>query len=481
MQPIADAGASLDAREGRKKTVGHNVRLVDKTPNILRDSRAGSLFVGRFGQTATMDDDDELTIVVATAPGASALERDGMLHRLEEAVAIAVSDVAVEGYVTNGSTAPGEVRLVIAATDLASSETLSLVGDSVAELLADPDLVGWGPYSVNVTDEVSDGDDTAVIWDVLPDGEPEVEETALVDDFDLPAAQERLLQDAGHLTAGLRLAWLTALDLEDEDTDVEALEDQDTGSDDLGDHDLADHAHHEHEHAHADYDHDHEDHEAEEIAAAVIEAKYAAGALFQASVVVLDHLFMDLQTLAAEHHGATVAEVEDAAFFVLHELPSRYAHRYDALFIQEFIVATVDVTRRFTSGWEPLACVAQELALRMILNGAEFQLELAEVKLSDGWRATAEDVMFEDLDHEMLFDASLDGIEDDSESLAELRSAPLAFADWFRPFNSERHLPPYLLDEPDPEPALDPEAESELELDGSVPEPNPESEAESEQ
>jgi hypothetical protein len=94
-----------------------------------------------------------------------------------------------------------------------------------------------------------------------------------------------------------------------------------------------------------------------------------------------------------------------------------------------------------------LACVAQELALRMILNGAEFQLELAEVKLSDGWRSEIEDALFEDLDHEMLFDASLDGIEDDSESLAELRSAPLAFADWFTPFTPERHLPPYLLDD----------------------------------
>ena len=431
-----------------------------------------------------MEDDDELTILVAAAPGASALERDGMLHRLEEAVAIAVSDVAVEGYVTNGSTAPGEVRLVIAAADLASSETLSLVGDSVAELLADPDLAGWGPYSVNVTDEVSVDDDAVIVWDVLSEGEPEVEETPTADDFDLQGARERLERDAEHVTTGLRLSWLTALDIEDEvegaegetaDTavpedqgdeagvteDAEAAVAQDTGTGDEteADPDIAGHD--------EEPDIAGDDEEAAEFvdehSAAVIEAKYAAGAMFQASVVVLDHLFMDLQTLAAEHHGATIADVEDAAFFVLHELPSRYAHRYDALFIQEFIVATVDVTRRFTCGWEPLGCVAQELAMRMILNGAEFQLELAEVKLSDGWRAAIEDALFEDLDHEMLFDASLDGIEDDSESLAELRSAPLAFADWFRPFNTDRHLPPYLLDEPDPLFALDLEHDLDLE------------------
>jgi hypothetical protein len=450
-----------------------------------------------------MDDDDELTIVVAAAPGASALERDGMLHRLEEAVAIAVSDVAVEGYVTNGSTAPGEVRLVIAASALASSETLSLVGDSVAELLADPDLAGWGPYSVNVTDEVSETDETAVIWDVLPDSEAAAEEPSPADElFDLEAARERLLNDAEHLSGAMQLSWLTALDieptaeqdeaddvdleddLEDEAEDAEVLEavgivddaETDPEADQEADPvDAADQADEdedlEEEEDEAEAYADAEEFVAQESSAAEIEAKYAAGAVFQASVVVLDHLFMDLQTLSSEHHGATVAEVEDAAFFVLHDLPGRYAHRYDALFIQEFIVATVDVTRRFTSGWEPLSCVAQELALRMILNGAEFQLELAEVKLSDGWRSTIEDALFEDLDHEMLFDASLDGIEDDSESLAELRSAPLAFADWFRPFNSDRKLPPYLLDEPDAEPG----SESDPETDPTV-EPAAESE-----
>jgi hypothetical protein len=411
-----------------------------------------------------MDDDDELTIVVAAAPGASALERDGMLHRLEEAVAVAVSDVAMEGYVTNGSTEPGEVRLIIAANDLASPEILSLVGDSVSELLADPELAGWGPYSVNVTDEVSDDDDEVVIWDVLPDGEPETDETPSVDEFDIQAARDRLLRDAEHLSAGLEPAWLTALDTgisadaadEEAEDDVEdETEDEGPPAGDAGDvsDDVPADVPGDVETAGAD---------ADEHAAAVIEAQYVAGAVFQSSVVVLDHLFMDLQTLSSEHHGATVADVEDAAFFVLHDLPGRYAHRYDALFIQEFIVAMVDVTRRFTAGWEPLGCVAQELALRMILNGAEFQLELADVKLSEGWRSAVEDALFEDLDHEMLFDASLDGIEDDSETLAELRSAPLAFADWFTPFNSDRHLPPYLLDDPDPE--LDPELDADPDL-----------------
>jgi hypothetical protein len=189
----------------------------------------------------------------------------------------------------------------------------------------------------------------------------------------------------------------------------------------------------------------------DERATALSEAGYVAGALFQASVIVLDDLFEDLDTLRQERFGSTVAEADEDTFLVLDELPARYAHRYDTLFAQQLIVATVDVTRRFTAGWEPLGCVAEELALRLILNGAEIQLELAEVDLEDDWRAVVEAALFEDPDHEMLFDASLDGIEDDAEFLAALGAAPMGFTDWFKPFKSERHLPPYLLDQAGPE------------------------------
>ena len=340
-----------------------------------------------------MTEDDELTIVVRAAQGAGALERDGMLRRLEEAVSVAVSEVALDGYVTSGSTEPDEVRLVIAATHLASPEMLSLVGDSVADLLADPELAGWGPYSVNVTDEVGEED-----GEELLDWIPPVEDDDSLDDadededalaeFDLQAARTRLEQDATRVASALDLARLTAGD------------DQSAG----------------------------------------LEAKYAAGALFQASVTVLDNLFMDLQTLATELYGSTAAEVDDEALFALHELPERYADHYDALFTQELIVATTDVTRRFTAGWEPVACVAQELALRMILNATGFHLEQAEVELPGNWRSVIEDYLFEDLEHEALYD-------DEADLEGESASVYLAFEHWFTPFSPEAALPPYLLDE----------------------------------
>jgi hypothetical protein len=282
-------------------------------------------------------------------------------------------------------------------------------------------VVGWGPFSVSVTDEnvTAELDETSDSIDPLDpagaidgleslDSLDEDEDGEVIDGFDPEEGRLQLIEDAGYLAEGLEPSWLTRLDLNAEDEDER------------------------------------------EIAQA--EANYVAGALFQASVIVLDDLFEDLDTLRQERFGSTVAEASDDTFLVLDELPPRYAHRYDALFTQQLIVAMVDVTRRFTAGWEPLGCIAQELALRLILNGAEVQLELAEVELEEDWRAGVEAALFEDPDHEMLFDASLDGIEDDSEFLATMGAAPMAFADWFKPFKPERHLPPYLLDQGGQEP-----------------------------
>jgi hypothetical protein len=351
------------------------------------------------------DEDDELTIVVGAGPGASPLERDGMLRRLEESVTLAIAEIATQGYITNGTTDNNEVRLVIAAPGLAATEVLSFVGDSVAALLDDPDVVGWGPFSVSVTDEIL-AEDPELTADLHEELDEDGMDAGPADDFDPEVGRHQLLQDAAFLSDGLHLDWLTALDTQAEDP--------------------------------------------AEQAEALVEAGYVAGSLFQASVIVLDDLFEDLDTLRQERFGVTVADASEDTFLVLDELPTRYAHRYDTLFCQQLIVAMVDVTRRFTAGWEPLSCVAEELALRLLLNGAALQLELAEVELNEGWRGVVEDALFEDPDHEMLFDASLDGIEDEPESLASLGSASMAFADWFKPFKSERHLPPYLLDQPEP-------------------------------
>ena len=179
----------------------------------------------------------------------------------------------------------------------------------------------------------------------------------------------------------------------------------------------------------------------DERAAAVRRATALAGCLVHASVILVDQLIEDV----VELHDAGDDEVVDVAgTWVLSGLPERFAARYNQLFTQEFLVAVVDLTGRLTRGWEPLACVAQELGLRLLLDRVELVAEAADVALDDGWRRHLEELLFEDLDHEVLYDPALDGIEDEAAG-DQPGMASMAFDDWFIPFNDERTLPPYAL------------------------------------
>ena len=51
-----------------------------------------------------------------------------------------------------------------------------------------------------------------------------------------------------------------------------------------------------------------------------------------------------------------------------------------------------------------------------------------------------DDLLFEDLDFEVLFDPSLDGIEDEP-ILGPPGVVPMGFAHWFVPFRTEDRLP----------------------------------------
>src|ERR1700733_10631224 len=174
----------------------------------------------------------------------------------------------------------------------------------------------------------------------------------------------------------------------------------------------------------------------QERAAAHRRASALAGGLIQASVMVVDQLIEDVTELR-QHKGT--AEERIAKTWVFSDLPARFAANYTALFAQEFLVAFVDVTSRLTRGWEPLACVAQELGLRILLDHVDVVAEAADAALPDGWRGHLEDLLFEDMDYELLYDPAHDGIEDDPSGLGR-GMARMRFTDWFRPFDDERTL-----------------------------------------
>ncbi|EAR26120.1 hypothetical protein A20C1_09574 [marine actinobacterium PHSC20C1] len=149
------------------------------------------------------------------------------------------------------------------------------------------------------------------------------------------------------------------------------------------------------------------------------------GFLWHASVVMVDELFEDLAALAKGN------DPEDT--MVISTLPERYQDDYTALFVRKFLVTTVEVTARLTSGWTPLASTAQELAFNLLLASAAALPEQYGIDFEPGWTEILADSLFEDSDFGFLFD-----------EVPLLGSEPPA--QWFRPFNSTRHSSPYAED-----------------------------------
>ncbi|WEV26357.1 hypothetical protein OYE22_15000 [Streptomyces sp. 71268] len=192
------------------------------------------------------------------------------------------------------------------------------------------------------------------------------------------------------------------------------------------------------------------------------DARLAAGALVYGTDLLLDELFQDV--CALDEDGGSVADC-DEPMWLLDELPRRYALRYDARFARRFLVTAIALTTRFTQGtFERPSCVAEELALRLLLREAEIALDLFGL-LDDGVSLALEcfaDSVYEDMNHEWLYDDSMDGI-DESPVGAYLGVAPMGISRWFTPFAPGRYVHPYAADdEPEDEPDDEPEDPTDL-------------------
>ncbi len=142
-----------------------------------------------------------------------------------------------------------------------------------------------------------------------------------------------------------------------------------------------------------------------------VDAQTAGGALVWATDVMGDQLVMDVRTLTDEE--TNVAECEGVLWH-LEDLPRRYALCYDAQFARRFLVTVIAMTTRFTQGtFTHLSCVTEELALRLLLTEAKVCLETFDL-LDDGVEQALDcfaDLVYEDMDHEWLYDDNKDGIE----------------------------------------------------------------------
>jgi len=159
-------------------------------------------------------------------------------------------------------------------------------------------------------------------------------------------------------------------------------------------------------------------------------------ALYRAARQLTDMFLDDLRKLAREMPFAD----SDMADY----LPRKHLNRYDLSFAERFLVCLLTVAWKLREpGSQLLACTAEELALRAIIEEAR-ALVLADPEFDEGEANfdSFEAVAFKDWDFGMLFDPAYDGVEDSKDPRDDVVN--LHFDEWFKPFNDERIIHPYL-------------------------------------
>ena len=173
------------------------------------------------------------------------------------------------------------------------------------------------------------------------------------------------------------------------------------------------------------------------------DASLVSGVMWHASITLVDKLFEDVGRVHAQPHGQWAEIVEDTD--VLARLPARFWRLITPGFANKFAAVAVDLTGRVSQGWTALACVAHELALKCLLDEMEVVADTYEVPLPAHWRDDLEQFLFEDLDHEFLYTQRYDGFEHDPD-FGPPGMVSMDFKDWFKPFNQDRRLSPFLED-----------------------------------
>jgi hypothetical protein len=180
--------------------------------------------------------------------------------------------------------------------------------------------------------------------------------------------------------------------------------------------------------------------------------------LADAATQLADECLDDLARILTASRRRRAAEVADSQLASL--LPPRYLPRYSAepQLLAKFYHCLAAATWRLAQpAWLPLSCVAEQLALRGIIDHAEALLEIRlDVRHDNpqGWAEhyaplyapgpddedeaidfdTLRDVLARDDDIAFLFDERFDGI-DQSVAGQLTRMPSLQLADWFTPFD----------------------------------------------
>jgi hypothetical protein len=123
-------------------------------------------------------------------------------------------------------------------------------------------------------------------------------------------------------------------------------------------------------------------------------------------------------------------------------LPDRHTDLYDFAMIRRLYVCLVVVAARLQDGWRPQACRAEELVTAAVVEQARFIFEESTGMNSDALGYLYE-LLFEDLDHQYMFDPAFDGIDDrDTYEGAQIGTGSLQPTAWFDPLRDDEPVHP---------------------------------------
>ena len=140
-------------------------------------------------------------------------------------------------------------------------------------------------------------------------------------------------------------------------------------------------------------------------------------------------------------------DLDDENHELRHLLPRKYLHLYTPLFLKNFYATIITVGYKLALPKKSatlIACTAEELALHILIEEASALLEIDGEEADFG---DFEDMIYQDMDFEYLYDMKVDGIED-SEVGVEIGIGNLHFSEWFKPFdNASMPVHPLCQDE----------------------------------
>jgi hypothetical protein len=165
-----------------------------------------------------------------------------------------------------------------------------------------------------------------------------------------------------------------------------------------------------------------------------------AGLIQQACQNVTGFALEDVITM-----NAGTGDLDDT--LLLRWLPEAYRAGYTGEFARKFLIAVIDLGTSMVSGFTHPGSVAEELALRFVLDQVSILDDVQGAGLPEHWRASVEDALFEDMDHEMLYQnwgGDVMAAVDDN-----LGTVNLNFDSWFDSF-ANHSVNPYVSDHPGP-------------------------------